>query len=239
MDTNKPLIDWESRTKGLSIADALKTVNRAFGSSAVLTTSFGKEDQYITHLIATNALDISIATLDTGRLFEETLDLFNRTRSRYDIHIEVFCPDTKALAELITKKGPNSFYLSVEDRKECCYVRKVEPLQRCLKNKAVWVTGIRADQSANRRNMPQWEYDESNQIFKFHPLLHISDQELDELLASGNIPVNELHDRGYPSIGCAPCTRAVEDGEHPRAGRWWWETSSKECGLHSTTVKAH
>lgn len=233
MHTNKLLIDWESRTEGLTFQDALKKISRSFGRQAVLTTSFGKEDQLLTHVIATNRLDITIATLDTGRFFQETYDLFERTRSRYNCVIEVFYPDHLAVARLVSEKGPNSFYQSVQDRKECCQVRKVEPLQRCLKDKAVWVTGIRAEQSSFRRDMPMWEFDETNQVFKFHPLLHMTDEELDHYLDEWNVPVNELHDKGFPSIGCAPCTRAVEPGEHPRAGRWWWEQSNKECGLHA------
>lgn len=234
MSKENILVDWETRTRDLSPLQALKAVERAFGKKAVLTTSFGPEDQYITHLIATSGLELDIATLDTGRLFQETYDLFEKTRSRYDLNIRVFYPDCEKIENLVSKKGPNSFYESVNNRKECCYIRKVEPLQRCLKTKAVWITGIRAAQSEYRKDMPQWEYDAVNEVFKFHPLLHMTDEELEQEIEDKKIPVNELHAKGYPSIGCAPCTRAITEGEHPRAGRWWWESSEKECGLHKS-----
>ena len=146
--------------------------------------------------------------------------------------IRVYYPKAEQVEELVTKKGMHSFYESVENRKECCYIRKVEPLKRALRDTAVWVTGLRADQSDNRQNFSLIEWDEPNQVIKFNPLLRWSYDEMLEYLKKHQVPYNPLHDKGYISIGCAPCTRAIEPGEHPRAGRWYWEASQKECGLH-------
>jgi phosphoadenosine phosphosulfate reductase len=144
-------------------------------------------------------------------------------------------PKTNELEKLVTTKGPNSFYESLDNRKECCYIRKVEPLKRALKGNEIWITGIRADQSGNRQDMPALEWDESNQIIKFHPILNWSLTDVKNYVKKNNIPYNSLHDKGFVSIGCAPCTRAIKDGEDFRAGRWWWEQNDKkECGLHST-----
>ena len=143
-------------------------------------------------------------------------------------------PQTNELEKLVTTKGPNSFYESTDNRKECCYIRKVEPLKRALKGNHIWITGIRADQSGNRQDMPALEWDESNQIIKFHPILNWNLTEVKDYIHKNNIPYNSLHDKGFVSIGCAPCTRAIKDGEDFRAGRWWWEQNDKkECGLHS------
>ncbi len=200
----------------------------------VFSTSFGKEDQAITFLIQKEQLPISIFTLDTGRLFEETYEVHSRTINKYHIQIKVYSPDQNKLSELVSKKGPLSFYESIENRKECCAIRKIEPLIRALENAEIWITGLRKDQSLNRAQMSQIEWDESNQVIKIHPLFYWTNEQLDLFLDTNNIPINILHKKGFPSIGCAPCTRAIEKGEDERAGRWWWEGSKKECGLHQT-----
>src|SRR5690606_21022467 len=199
------------------------------------STSFGWEDQVITHIIFRNNLPIRVFTLETGRLFTDTYYVWNHTLEMYGQQIEAYYPDTEAVQRMASKKGPNSFYESVENRKECCGIRKVEPLKRALAGNLCWITGIRAEQSANREHMEPVEWDEANQILKFHPIFDWTLDQVKEYVKEHNVPYNPLHDKGFPSIGCAPCTRAVREGEDFRAGRWWWEDQSKkECGLHST-----
>lgn len=202
-------------------------------SPAAFSTSFGKEDQAITHAIAETKASIRIFTLDTGRLFEETHAVFATTRERYGVSIETFFPDPQAIGEYVSKNGPNGFYDSVDLRLECCRIRKVEPLRKALAGAKVWVTGLRRGQSGNRSELPLAEWDETHGIIKVHPLLEWTEERLDEHIREHNISVNRLHARGFPSIGCAPCTRAVAPGQDPRSGRWWWEDATKrECGLH-------
>lgn len=202
-------------------------------SPASFSTSFGKEDQAITHAIAETKADIRIFTLDTGRLFEETQAVFATTRERYGVKIETYHPDAQAIGEYVTRNGPNGFYDSVDLRLECCRIRKVEPLKRALAGSKVWVTGLRRGQSGNRSELPLAEWDEAHGLIKVHPLLEWTEERLDEHVREHNISVNRLHARNFPSIGCAPCTRAVAPGQDPRSGRWWWEDATKrECGLH-------
>jgi len=197
------------------------------------STSFGKEDQAITHAIGSASLPLRVFTLDTGRLFEETHALAAITRERYHLEIQAFFPETQQVEALVTAKGPTSFYESVEARLECCRIRKVEPLRRALQGTAAWITGMRRGQSENRAHLPFAEWDAEHELVKIHPLLDWDDARLDAYLQAQNVPVNRLHAKGYPSIGCAPCTRPVPQGQDPRAGRWWWEdTTKKECGLH-------
>ena len=198
----------------------------------VFSTSFGKEDQAITHLISHDELPIKIFTLDTGRLFEETYAVFDRTIKKYNVKIETYYPNTADVQNLVSEKGPYSFHDSVENRKECCGIRKIEPLKRAIKHQDIWITGLRKEQSENRQNMQQIEWDESNKIIKIHPLFNWTTKELDAYIYENKIPVNTLHAKGFPSIGCSSCTRAILPGEDERAGRWWWEASKKECGLH-------
>ena len=219
---------------GKSPEEALVLLSKEFSGKIIFSTSFGLEDQAITHIIFSKDIPIKVFTLDTGRLFTETYSVWSRTREIYGKNIEVYSPNTEAVQKLVSAKGPNSFYESVENRLECCHIRKVEPLQRALKGNEVWITGIRKEQSANRENMSSVEKDEKNQIVKFHPLFDWSLEEVKSFIKKNNIPYNALHDKGFPSIGCQPCTRAVKEGEDERAGRWWWEdTSKKECGLHA------
>jgi len=225
--------------EGQSAEDGLKLLSNRYGAKAKFSSALGLEDQVITHWIGQNKLDVEVFTLDTGRLFQESYDLLSLTRQKYNLPIKIYFPQTEAVEKLVTEKGTNSFYESVENRKECCYIRKVEPLKRALKGTTVWITGIRGDQSANRGKMELVEWDEQHQLIKYNPLLDWSWEDVVNYAESNKIPVNTLHKKGYPSIGCAPCTRAIVAGEDFRAGRWWWESSSKECGLHETkTAKA-
>ncbi|SNS09256.1 phosphoadenylylsulfate reductase (thioredoxin) [Belliella buryatensis] len=216
----------------LSPSDGLALLSDLFPGKVIFSTSLGQEDQVITQLIAENLLDIHIFSLDTGRLFPETLDLIARTESKYKKRIEVLYPERTSVEKLVADIGINGFYDSVENRKSCCFVRKVEPLKRALAGNSVWVTGLRAEQSPNRADMKKIEWDEANQIIKFNPLLDWTYDQMIVYINENNIPYNPLHDKGFISIGCAPCTRAISEGEDPRAGRWWWEESKKECGLH-------
>ncbi len=204
-----------------------------FRGKIVFTTSFGLEDQVITDMIFKNNLDIEVITLDTGRLFKETYKVFSRTVEKYGKNIKTYYPDTRAVENLVSSKGPFSFYDSVENRKECCHIRKVEPLNRALEGMKCWVTGIRAEQSPGRNDLKMVEPDGERGIFKYHPVLHWTQEEVKNYIKENNVPYNILHDKGYVSIGCEPCTRAIRPGEDFRAGRWWWESNSnKECGLH-------
>ena len=213
--------------------EGLAFLAEQFPNEIVFSTSFGLEDQAITHLILANQILISIFTLDTGRLFNETYSVWESTEQRYNTHILPYYPKTHDIEEYVHKNGPLSFYRSVELRKECCHIRKVEPLSRALKGKKVWVTGLRADQSNARKDLPILEWDDTYQLFKYSPILHWTFEDTKAFIKAHNIPYNVLHDKGFVSIGCAPCTRAIKEGEDFRAGRWWWESNSKkECGLH-------
>ncbi len=200
---------------------------------AVFTTSLGIEDQVITAAIGTHRLPITVSTLETGRLFKETVDLIAETEERYDIRIERFCPQQDDIDAYAEKYGLNGFYDSIEARHACCHVRKLIPLAKALAGAEVWVTGLRRGQSGNRATTPFVEFDAERGLIKVNPL---ADWDIDTIKAhvtTQAIPVNPLHGRGYPSIGCEPCTRAIKPGEPERAGRWWWENDEKrECGLH-------
>lgn len=222
-----------SKIKGLNPAEALKVLAEEFKGTAVFSTSFSSEDQVITDLILSHQLPVEIFTLDTGRMFAETYSTWTRTLEKYSGKITAYYPDAQSLQSFIEEKGPNSFYESVENRKTCCHIRKVEPLQRALKGKKLWITGIRAEHSPNRHDMQPVEWDAANQVLKFHPILNWTTEETKQYIQQNDIPYNPLHDKGFVSIGCAPCTRAIKPGEDFRAGRWWWEDASgKECGLH-------
>jgi phosphoadenosine phosphosulfate reductase len=221
---------------GLQPVEALALLAGKFPGEIVFSTSFGWEDQAITHMIFTNDLPIKIFTLETGRLFPETYYVWNRTMEMYGKPIHAYYPNNELLEQMVNAKGPSSFYESVENRKECCGIRKVEPLKRALAGNKVWVTGIRAEQSTDRQLISNPEWDEQNNLIKFHPIYDWTLDQVKEYIRVNNIPYNTLHDRGFPSIGCQPCTRAVQPGEDFRAGRWWWEDQSKkECGLHEVT----
>ena len=232
MPTPHDLTALASSLDALDLDARLRLVAEQFPGRAAFSTSLGQEDQVITDAIWRQDLPIRIFTLDTGRLFEETLDLIDATRARYGKDIEVFFPDAGEVEALVSTRGLFSFRESVEDRKHCCEIRKVHPLRRALQGVDVWITGLRREQSANRNTMRVVEWDEGYQLVKCNPLIDWSSDEMLAYLQAHRVPDNPLHRRGFVSIGCAPCTRAIEPGEDPRAGRWWWETSKKECGLH-------
>jgi phosphoadenosine phosphosulfate reductase len=217
------------------LPERLALASRSVAGRLVFTTSFGLEDQAITHAIFRAGLDIHIelVTLDTGRLFPETYDLWAQTEERYGRRINAVAPDRTGLEALVARQGINGFRHSVEARKACCDIRKVEPLGRALAGAAGWITGLRAEQSAFRATVPLAVRDEGYGLIKINPLADWSRQDLARYVTDNGIPYNPLHDQGYPSIGCAPCTRAIRLGEPERAGRWWWEQEArKECGLH-------
>ena len=220
--------------EGKTEVEALRLLSELFPGQVAFSSSLGYEDQVITDMILANGIDIRIFTLDTGRMFPESYTTLQKTNNRYDTKLEVFFPQSAGVEKLLTEKGPLSFYESVENRKECCFIRKVEPLNRALKGVKVWVTGIRAEQSNNRTGMQAIEWDGGHELFKYNPLLAWSFDEVKKYVKAHHVPYNPLHDKGFVSIGCAPCTRAILEGEDFRAGRWWWEDESKkECGLHA------
>lgn len=215
------------------IVQSLQAIAEKYPNEAVFSTSFSYEDQIISHLILTNEIPIEIFTLDTGRLFKETHQVLNTTNKRYKTKVKVYFPNYEEVENLVNEKGNYSFYQSLENRKECCFIRKVQPLNRAVKDKKVWITGIRAEHSANRQEMTQTEWDEGHQLVKYHPLLDWTTEQVENFVKENHVPYNVLHDQDFPSIGCEPCTRAIKPGEDMRAGRWWWENpEGKECGLH-------
>jgi len=217
-----------------SILSVLKNLIEKHPGKVIFTTSFGNEDQVITDMIFGNDIDIKVITLDTGRLFSETYKVYNSTLDKYKKTIAAYFPPADKVEEMVTKKGPFSFYESLENRKECCNIRKVIPLKRALNGNEIWITGLRAEQSENRKDMKKFEWDAGNQIIKYNPLLDWSLEKVKTYIKEKHVPYNVLHDKGFVSIGCEPCTRAIRPGEDFRAGRWWWEQGAgkKECGLH-------
>lgn len=217
----------------LSISEVLHELSAIYRGAITFSTSFSKEDQVIIDLLSKTNIEVSVFTLDTGRLFPETYSVWSATIQKYQKEIKAFYPDKKQLQLFVTQNGPNGFYDSVDKRLKCCYIRKVVPLRKALQHKSVWITGIRAEHSPGRKNLSVIEWDETHAILKYHPLLHWSTEAVDEYITAHQVPYNALHDRGFISIGCAPCTRAVRPGDDFRAGRWWWENDNKkECGLH-------
>ncbi len=205
-----------------------------FKGRIALSSSMGVEDQVLTDMIMKIAPDTRIFTLDTGRLFYETYELIERTTLRYKKKIEIYFPDPADVEKMVTEKGINLFYQSIENRKECCRVRKLVPLKRAFQGLDVWICGLRRSQSATRTENQLIEWDEANGLLKLNPLIEWSEKQVWDYVKQHGVPYNPLHDKGYPSIGCQPCTRAIEPGEDIRAGRWWWEKpETKECGLHN------
>ena len=226
--------NFETSLLALSLPERMQQIDLLFaGKKIVFSTSFGQEDQAITYAIASRKLEIEIFTLDTGRQFQESYELIDLTVKKLGFNLTTYFPQTAAVENLVATKGFNSFYSSVENRKECCFIRKIEPLNRALQGADVWITGLRAAQSDNRADMPMIEWDAQKNLYKINPLIDWSFETLENYLTEFKIPQNPLHKKGFISIGCAPCTRAIAVGEHPRAGRWWWENSQKECGLHA------
>lgn len=216
-----------------SAMDVLIFFLKEFNDRIAFATSLGVEDQVLTHMIAEAGLPVNIFTLDTGRMFQETYDLLELTQQKYKIKINTYHPDAAEVERMVNEKGINLFYESIENRKLCCHVRKILPLQRALKGMKAWITGLRRDQALSRLNTGLVEWDDANQMIKINPLIEWSVEEVRNFIKEYNIPYNPLHDKSYPSIGCFPCTRAVEPGGDIRSGRWWWEIPEhKECGLH-------
>lgn len=217
------------------VADTTATLERIARefTPAVFASSLAAEDMVLTDLILKNKLPIGIFSLETGRLHPETLAMVDKVKEVYGYDITLYRPDTAAVDAYVANNGLNAFYDSVEMRRECCRIRKVEPLSRALAGNKAWVTGQRRAQSATRTSLMVEEDDPAHFMTKFNPLADWSEQDVWDYIKSNNVPYNALHDQGFPSIGCAPCTRAIEPGEDVRAGRWWWENpESKECGLH-------
>lgn len=214
---------------------AIRWALGTFGRRAALSSSLSLEDQTVTQLmVAADKEDTRVFTLDTGRQFPETYELIDRTEMTYGIRIEVFFPDFQKVQEMVREHGINLFYDSIELRHLCCGIRKIEPLKRALDGVEVWITGLRRSQSVTRAHMQMVEYDADDDVLKLNPLLLWSEQDVKDYVRTNAIPYNKLHDQGFPSIGCQPCTRAVRPGEDVRAGRWWWEDPDKrECGLHA------
>lgn len=213
---------------------------KEFGASLTFACSFGAEDMVLLDLLLKAQPKASVFVLDTGRLHQETYDLIEKARERYSRSFDVYAPDTRALEALLSEFGPNSFYSSVDARKACCHIRKVEPLSRALAGRRAWLTGLRREQSITRAELSLAEIDEAHGgILKLNPLVDWSESRVWDYIRSHNLPYNALHDRGYPSIGCVPCTRAIRRIEDLRAGRWWWESPEhRECGLHTGAFSA-
>jgi phosphoadenosine phosphosulfate reductase len=225
---------YNEQFKNSTINDILAFFLNEFKGKIAFASSLGAEDQVLTHLIAKIDPSTRIFTLDTGRLFPESYDLIARTNSRYKINMEVYFPEAQKVEQMVREKGINLFYESVENRKLCCHIRKIEPLRRALTGLDMWITGLRKEQSTSRNTMTLVEKDENNNgILKLNPLIDWTEEMVWNFIRENNVPYNKLHDKGFPSIGCQPCTRAIEPGENVRAGRWWWEMDGKkECGLH-------
>jgi phosphoadenosine phosphosulfate reductase len=223
----------QPRLEPLDLDHRLRLVREFIPGRIVFTTSFGIEDQLITHAIFTQGLDIDVVTIDTGRLFPQTYQLWEQTEARYARRITAVYPQAEALQELVANQGINGFYTSVENRKACCHLRKVEPLSRLLSGVSGWITGLRSDQSYERASVALVEFDAGHRLLKINPLADYARERIGAAIEEFSVPINELHAQGFVSIGCAPCTRAIEPGEPERAGRWWWESDDKkECGLH-------
>jgi phosphoadenosine phosphosulfate reductase len=234
MDIQQQITEWNDRFKESEPEEVIGFFLSYYGQKVAFSSSLGAEDQVITHMIADINKSTTIFTLDTGRLFPETYDLINATSSRYNINIEIYFPDAELVQEMVKKKGINLFYESIENRKLCCSVRKLEPLKRAFKGLDAWICGLRRDQSVTRHEVQMVEWDENNQMVKINPLINWNEEMVWTFIRANSVPFNRLHNHGFPSIGCQPCTRAILPGEDVRAGRWWWENpDTKECGLHS------
>ncbi len=234
MISNQKIAEYNQILEGQSAEAVISFILQEFGDRIALSSSMGAEDQILTHMICQVNPKIKIFTLDTGRVFPETYSLIERTNDRYNIKIQVYFPDYKEVEQMVNKKGINLFYESIENRKLCCHIRKIEPLKRAFKDLDAWICGLRRDQSITRTSTKLVEWDENNELLKINPLVNWSHNEVWDYICTNHIPYNKLHDKGFASIGCQPCTRAIKDGEDIRSGRWWWENPEhKECGLHS------
>jgi phosphoadenosine phosphosulfate reductase len=230
--------ELNNRFNKVSPEDVLKYFLNEYKGKIALSSSLGAEDQVLTDMISKIDKDTRIFTLDTGRLFPETYDLIDRTNKHYGINIEIFFPDTAQVENMVNEKGVDLFYESVDNRKLCCNIRKQLPLKRAFKGLEVWICGLRREQSITRFNTPLVEWDEGNKMIKLNPLFDWTEKQVWNYIKKNDVPYNALHDKGFPSIGCQSCTRAVEVGDDIRSGRWWWEEpENKECGIHKRPIK--
>lgn len=226
-------MSYHEELTGLTPQEVLAVLAKRHPGKIAFSSSLGAEDQVITHMIADRTLPIRIFTLDTGRLFPETYDLINITSKKYGIAIEVCFPDATDVQNMVNEKGINLFYESIENRKQCCGIRKTAPLKKALQGMEIWISGLRRAQSVTRSELQLTEWDDENGILKLQPLYDWSESQVWDYIKTHKVPYNTLHDKGFRSIGCQPCTRAVLPGEEVRAGRWWWEhPETRECGLH-------
>lgn len=225
--------NWNSKLKDATPQEIINFFLEIFPNEITFGSSLGAEDQLITYYLVHSKKTFNIFTLDTGRLFPETYDLIDRTNKKYSINIQLFFPESNEIEKMVAENGLNLFYDSIENRKICCNIRKLNPLKRALTDKKAWFTGLRRSQSITRNEMNIVEWDAISKMLKINPLINLSENEVWDKINQFNIPFNSLHKNGYLSIGCQPCTRAVMPGEDLRAGRWWWESpDTKECGLH-------
>ncbi len=232
------MADWRQELAGQSPQEIWAWAARQFGGRVALASSLGLEDMALTDMISREDLAIKVFTLDTGRLFQETYELMHEIEKHYALRIEVYFPDTEAVEAMVREHGVNLFYQSVAQRRRCCQVRKVEPLKRALSGLDAWITGLRRKQAVTRRGLKIVEWDETHNLVKLNPLADWSESQVKDYVRQNDVPANRLYDENFASIGCLPCTRAIEPGEDVRAGRWWWETpDQKECGLHAKDGK--
>ncbi|MDP4187237.1 MAG: phosphoadenylyl-sulfate reductase [Bacteroidota bacterium] len=231
--TQEEISVLNSRFEKKPAEEVLSYFLKEFKGKIALSSSLGAEDQVLTDMIATIDKETPIFTLDTGRLFPETYDLIDETNKQYNIKIQVYFPDFAKVEQMVKEKGMNLFYDSLENRKLCCHIRKIESLKRAFKGLDVWICGLRHEQSVTRIATKMVEWDEQHNLVKVNPLIEWEEKEVWDYIHNHNVPFNTLHDKGFPSIGCQPCTRAIKPGEDIRAGRWWWEEPvHRECGLH-------
>jgi len=230
---DKLVAQWQQQLQDVHATDLLAWAAETFRGQIAFASSMGAEDQVLTQMIAAAELDIPIFTIDTGRLFPEVYDLIASTEAKYGLRIEVFYPDSKELEAIVRENGIDLYYKSIALRQSCCEVRKIHPLQRALRGKTAWICGLRKTQAVTRGAVRNIEWDKANQLVKINPLCDWAAEDIWQFIKANNIACNPLHDKGFPSIGCACCTRAVTAGEDIRKGRWWWEEpNKKECGLH-------
>lgn len=233
MERTQLIRDLNERFRDASAQEVVGYFLKAYQGRIALSSSLSVEDQTLTDIIVAQDKNARIFTLDTGRLFPETYQLIEKTNMMYGIKIEVFFPDYHEVQRMVREEGINLFYNSVESRHRCCQIRKLEPLKRAFQGLDVWICGLRREQSITRQDMQVVEWDEMHQLIKVNPLISWTEQQVWDYIKKHSVPYNKLHDRGYPSIGCEPCTRAVQPGEDVRSGRWWWESPDhRECGLH-------
>ena len=233
LEIEQQISEYNERFSSAPPEEALSFLIEKHGDRLAFSSSLGAEDQVITHMLAQIDTNVGIFTLDTGRLFPETLDLLDKTNKRYGININLYFPDAADVENMVNKKGINLFYESIENRKECCHIRKIVPMKRALQGTDVWISGLRADQSITRQDLEFAQWDENFKLIKISPLRSWSEKQVWDFIHDNDVPYNNLHNENFPSIGCLPCTRAISPGEDVRAGRWWWEQPEmKECGLH-------